>query len=50
MNCPNCGGKLSDINQKYCEFCGNEIVNSNSSTSNKVKANSTSTQSRRRCC
>jgi hypothetical protein len=25
MFCPNCGAKLQDLNQKYCQNCGSEI-------------------------
>ncbi len=26
-NCPNCGGAVSETNQKVCEFCGSRLVN-----------------------
>ena len=52
MNCPNCGGKLSNTNQKYCEFCGNELVNINNTGKKKVEVEvkSRSNRSKRRCC
>ena len=56
MDCPNCGEKISDINQKYCEFCGNELVNNNNTSNDKVISNDnvivkpTSSRSRSRCC
>ncbi|MFX0020044.1 MAG: zinc-ribbon domain-containing protein, partial [Candidatus Hermodarchaeota archaeon] len=26
MDCPNCGSKLTNLNQKYCEYCGSELI------------------------
>jgi len=56
VDCPNCGEKISDINQKYCEFCGNELININNKSddkeiiNDKVIVKPTSSRSRRRCC
>ncbi len=50
MNCPNCGGKLSNPNQKYCEFCGNELVNINNTGKKEVEVKFRSNRSKRRCC
>jgi len=50
MDCPNCGAKISNINQKYCEFCGNELININDTNKEELKAKPRSTGFRRRCC
>jgi len=55
VDCPNCGENISDINQEYCEFCGNELVNNKNTNNDKVISNDkvivkpTSSRSRRRC-
>ena len=51
MNCPNCGGKIKDTNQKFCEFCGNELIKSNNPSSpDEIKVKVSPTRSKRRCC
>jgi len=50
VDCPNCGENISDINQEYCEFCGNELVNNNNTSNDKVIVKPTSSRSRSRCC
>ncbi|MFW9875348.1 MAG: zinc-ribbon domain-containing protein [Candidatus Thorarchaeota archaeon] len=50
MNCPNCGNKLRDTDQKYCENCGVELINVNNPTNEEVKSVPRLTRSKRRCC
>ncbi|MFX1303618.1 MAG: zinc-ribbon domain-containing protein [Promethearchaeota archaeon] len=50
MNCPNCGTKLRDTNQKYCENCGIELINMNNTSKQDVKLKPHLTRSKRRCC
>lgn len=50
MKCPNCGAKLGDTNQKYCEFCGMELININDKRKEEVKVKSSSSRFKRRCC
>lgn len=50
MNCPICGGKLSNPDQKYCEFCGNELMNISNTSKKEVEVKSISNRSKRRCC
>ncbi len=50
MNCPNCGGKISNTNQKYCEVCGSELLIINNPSNKEVKVKPSSTHSKRRCC
>ncbi len=50
MNCPNCGSKLNKTDQKYCEYCGNELVFVNNRNSREVKIESKLNRSKRRCC
>ncbi|MFX1594237.1 MAG: hypothetical protein ACFFB6_12150 [Promethearchaeota archaeon] len=50
MNCPNCDAKLGNPNQKYCEFCGFELININDVKKEEVKVKDSSTRFKRRCC
>lgn len=50
MNCPNCGAILKDNNQRYCEFCGIELMNINNRSKQEMKVKFKSTRSKRRCC
>ncbi|MFX1496909.1 MAG: zinc-ribbon domain-containing protein [Promethearchaeota archaeon] len=50
MNCPDCGSRIRDINQKYCEYCGRELVNIDDSVEQKVNFEVKETQFKRRCC
>ena len=50
VNCPNCGAKLGNPIQQYCEFCGIELVEINNNTKEEIKTRDHSTHSRRKCC
>ncbi|MFX0155933.1 MAG: hypothetical protein ACFE9Q_15530 [Candidatus Hodarchaeota archaeon] len=50
MNCPNCGSQLNNTNQKYCEFCGIELISINDTDKEEVKVKVNSTRVKRRCC
>ncbi|MFX1419244.1 MAG: hypothetical protein ACFE9N_10025 [Promethearchaeota archaeon] len=50
MICPNCGGKLRDTDQKYCENCGIELIKINNTSKEEVKSEPRLTRSKRRCC
>lgn len=50
MNCPDCGAKLSNINQKYCELCGSELININDAKKEEMNVKLSKTRFKRRCC
>ncbi|MFX1501916.1 MAG: zinc-ribbon domain-containing protein [Promethearchaeota archaeon] len=50
MNCPNCGTELHYTDQKYCEFCGTELININETGKEEVNVKSNPTHFKRRCC
>ncbi|TFG21127.1 MAG: zinc-ribbon domain-containing protein [Promethearchaeota archaeon] len=50
MNCPNCGAKLTSMNQKYCEFCGVELEVIESKPMEQETKKTFTIFSKRRCC
>ncbi|MFW9830120.1 MAG: hypothetical protein ACFFEY_21310 [Candidatus Thorarchaeota archaeon] len=50
MNCPDCGNQVKNNEQKYCEYCGKELIKIDSSTEQRVDSAFKPSQFKRRCC
>ncbi|MFW9972362.1 MAG: zinc-ribbon domain-containing protein [Candidatus Odinarchaeota archaeon] len=50
MYCSNCGAKIDDPNQEYCDLCGNELINISDIKNEDTKVNPRPIRSKRRCC
>jgi hypothetical protein len=48
--CPNCNVKLSNNDQKNCEFCGFDLVNTENKIKEEQKVKFDSSRFKRRCC
>ncbi|MFW9830049.1 MAG: zinc-ribbon domain-containing protein [Candidatus Thorarchaeota archaeon] len=50
MYCSNCGAELANDIEKFCEFCGFELTNTNDNKKEELKIETNSSRLRRRCC